>query len=140
MLNILLIHIQRLLPNAVTETTHVSLFSAFNKLLEEDHYKTNMVKTYAKRLKIPLKALNRSVKEYTGLGAAEYIHSKTMIEAKRLLIYTKMHANEIAYTLGFEDSSYFSRFFRHRAGMSPLEFRRNVYQSVTLDLTPKNTI
>jgi len=133
MLNVLLINIQRLLPNTVNETAHVSLFSALNKLLEEDHYKTDMVKTYAKRLKTPIKALNRSVKEYTGLSVAEYIHSKTMIEAKRLLIYTKLHANEIAYALGFEDTSYFSRFFRRKAGMSPLEFRKNVYHSLKID-------
>jgi AraC family transcriptional activator of pobA len=46
------------------------------------------------------------------------------MEAKRLLIYTDLTSAEVAYSLGFEDPSYFVRFFRRETGAAPIRFRR----------------
>lgn len=77
-----------------------------------------------KNSKISLKVLNQAVKEYTGIPCGEYIRSKTIIEAKRLLSYTGMNSNEIATNLGFEDAAYFSRFFKRETGFTPIVFRK----------------
>jgi len=47
-----------------------------------------------------------------------------MQEAKRRLAYTQEPASQIAYRLGFEDPSYFSKVFRTHAGVSPSQYRR----------------
>jgi len=125
LLKLLLIKIQRLLPDVVNEATHTSLFSTLNKAMEENHFKVATPSDYAKKLKIPIKTLHTTVKEYTGLSCGEYIRSKTIIEAKRLLSYTAMNANEIAFTLGFDDAAYFSRYFKRETGFSPVLFRKH---------------
>jgi len=125
LLKLLLIKIQRLLPNIVNETTHTTLFATLNRAMEENHFKVATPNDYAKQLKIPIKTLHTTVKEYTGLSCGEYIRSKTIIEAKRLLSYTAMNANEIAFSLGFDDAAYFSRYFKRETGFSPVLFRKH---------------
>ena len=44
-------------------------------------------------------------------------------ESKRLLRYSSHTINDIGYQLGFTDPSYFSRFFRKQAGITPKGFR-----------------
>lgn len=124
LLKLFLIQVQRLLPDVVNETAQTTLFGTLNTLLEENHYKINTPMYYAKKLKVSIKTLNLAVKEYTGIPCGEYVRSKTIIEAKRLLCYTSMNANEIATQLGFEDAAYFSRFFKRETGFSPIHFRK----------------
>ena len=124
LLKLFLIQVQRLLPNVVNEHTQTTIFGSLNTLLEINNYKIQTPAFYAKKLKISLKVLNHAVKEYTGIPCGEYIRSKTVIEAKRLLCYTGMNSNEIAATLGFEDAAYFSRFFKRETGLTPILFRK----------------
>jgi AraC-like DNA-binding protein len=124
LLKLFLIQVQRLLPNVVNEHTHTTIFGSLNTLLETNNYKIQTPAFYAKKLKISLKVLNQAVKEYTGIPCGEYIRSKTIIEAKRLLSYTGMNSNEIATNLGFEDAAYFSRFFKRETGFTPIVFRK----------------
>lgn len=125
LLKLLLIKIQRLLPEVINKPMQTTLFSSLNALMEQNGFKLIPPNEYAKELKISMKTLHATVKEYTGLACGEYIRSKTIIEAKRLLSYTALSAKEIAYKLGFNDTAYFSRFFKRETTLSPLDFRRN---------------
>ena len=58
------------------------------------------------------------------MNASSYIASFAMLIAKRELAYTDRTAQEIAYELGYEDYTYFSRQFRKQTGMSPRAFRQ----------------
>lgn len=49
-------------------------------------------------------------------------------EAKRILYYTDLHIREIAYELGFEDHTFFSRFFMKHTSTTPLLFRNKFRQ------------
>lgn len=124
LLKLLLISIQRICPEVANSKTQTTLFSTLNQLLEKDHYRIAHPAEYAKRLKVPLKILNVTVKEFTGITCGEYIRSKTLTEAKRLFLYTTKNSNEIAYELGFVDAAYFSRFFKRETGISPISFRK----------------
>ncbi|MDD3344432.1 MAG: helix-turn-helix domain-containing protein [Sulfurospirillaceae bacterium] len=124
LLKILLITIQRFSPQIINSMPQTNLFSALNQLLEKHHYKIAQPSEYAKYLKVPIKVLNHVVKEFSGMACGEYIRSKTLVEAKRLLLYTDKNANEIAYELGFVDTAYFSRFFKRETGVSPISFRK----------------
>lgn len=124
LLKLLLINVQRLLPNIVNEPIQTSHFSSLNQLMENNNHKIATPSEYAKKLRIPIKVLNHVVKEYTGLPCGDYIRSKTIIEAKRLLSYTNMNAGEICAQLGFVDTAYFSRFFKRETGLTPLAYRK----------------
>jgi AraC family transcriptional activator of pobA len=78
---------------------------------------------YSTRLNVSQSYLNESVKRITGFSISYWIQQEILLEAKRLLYYSELNVKQIAYELGYEDPSYFSRFFRRAAGMSALEFR-----------------
>jgi len=86
---------------------------------------------YAALLKVTPNHLNDTVREQTGQPAGEIIRQRRLLDAKRLLLHSDMSVSEIGYHLGFEDPSYFSRFFRRYEGQAPAEFRaaiREKYQ------------
>jgi AraC family transcriptional regulator, transcriptional activator of pobA len=78
---------------------------------------------YSARLNVSQSYLNESVKQMTGFPISYWIQHEVLLEAKRLLYYTEFNVKQISYELGYEDPSYFSRFFRKAAGMSALAFR-----------------
>jgi AraC family transcriptional regulator, transcriptional activator of pobA len=67
--------------------------------------------------------LSRLCKAETGMTAQGYFLAQKMREACRLLVYTGMSAQQIAYHLGFDDPSYFSRVFRRFYRLSPSAYR-----------------
>ena len=78
---------------------------------------------YAGRLGLTATHLNRICREHLGDTALGLIHQRTILEAKRYLTFTSLSAKEIALALGFEDPSYFARFFKTQTGSPPLAFR-----------------
>lgn len=63
------------------------------------------------------------VKKETGNSAQEYIQTKMMDIAKRMLVDSAKSISEIAYTLGYQYPQYFSRAFKKMVGCSPNEYR-----------------
>ncbi|MEM8863761.1 MAG: helix-turn-helix transcriptional regulator, partial [Chloroflexota bacterium] len=53
----------------------------------------------------------------------QLIRQEVVLEAKRLFQHTDLTATEISYRLGFNDASYFGRFFKREVGVSPGKFR-----------------
>jgi AraC-like DNA-binding protein len=79
---------------------------------------------YAKELNYSLSHLNESVRNVTGFPVSYWIHQQVVLEAKRLLYYTDMDVKEIAFSLGYEGHTYFTRLFSKVAGVPPGAFRR----------------
>lgn len=52
-----------------------------------------------------------------------YVNRRRMEKAQLQLLATDMSVKEIAYSLGFADSSYFSRLFRKHTGCTPAAYR-----------------
>tara|TARA_R110000823_G_C15949824_1_gene501512 strand:- start:211 stop:1128 length:918 start_codon:yes stop_codon:yes gene_type:complete len=100
------------------------LFVEFRDLVEENYGRVSQVKEYACMLHITPIKLNRICVKFSGKNAGDYILDRIMLEAKRQLIFTSMSNKEIAFTLNYDDPSYFSRLFRKKTGMSPSEFRK----------------
>jgi len=59
----------------------------------------------------------------TGQNTQQYIHDKLIEKAKEKLSTTEMSVSEIAYELGFEHPQSFSKLFKTKTNLSPLEFR-----------------
>jgi len=73
--------------------------------------------------------LNNSVKSVTGQTPGRLIRQETVMEAKRLFVYMEMTAAEVGYKLGFNDPSYFSRFFQRETGVSTMKFRHRLSEN-----------
>jgi AraC family transcriptional activator of pobA len=67
--------------------------------------------------------LNAACRRVAGCSTLHLLHAAQLAEAKRALLYTEQPISEIAYSLGFEDPAYFSRFFSRRTGRTPSAFR-----------------
>ncbi|MDG3581219.1 helix-turn-helix domain-containing protein [Galbibacter pacificus] len=67
--------------------------------------------------------LSTLLKGLTGQNTQQHIHNRLIEKAKEKLSTTAMSVSEIAYELGFEYSQSFSKLFKNKTDMTPLEFR-----------------
>jgi len=81
------------------------------------------VADYATALGVTPGHLNALCRETLHTSAGAWLRARRVLEARRLLLYTDLTAAEIGHRLGFDDPSYFSRFFRRETGLSPTAFR-----------------
>ncbi|MHA3773421.1 helix-turn-helix domain-containing protein [Verrucomicrobiota bacterium sgz303538] len=102
------------------------LMREFRLAVETRFREFTSLSDYAALLKVTVNHLNDTVREQTGQSAGEIIRQRRLLDAKRLLLHSDMSVSEVGYHLGFEDPSYFSRFFRRYAGVSPAEFRAGI--------------
>ncbi|UOG73435.1 AraC family transcriptional regulator [Hymenobacter tibetensis] len=65
------------------------------------------------------------LKVLTGQNTQQYIHDKLIEKAKEKLSTTALSVSEIAYELGFEHPQSFSKLFKTKTSVSPLEFRQS---------------
>ncbi|WP_299289500.1 helix-turn-helix transcriptional regulator [uncultured Mucilaginibacter sp.] len=77
----------------------------------------------AQALNISPNYLSAMLKVLTGQSTQQHIHEKLIEKAKEKLSTTGLSISEIAYELGFEHSQSFSKLFKSKTNLSPLEFR-----------------
>ncbi|RNA61987.1 AraC family transcriptional regulator [Chryseobacterium nematophagum] len=76
------------------------------------------------QLNISPQYLRNVLKVLTGQSPQQHIHEKLIYKAKQKLSTTHLSVSEIAYDLGFEHSQSFSKLFKSKTDISPLEFRK----------------
>jgi len=69
--------------------------------------------------------LSDMLRSLTGQNAQQHIQNKIIEKAKEKLSTSNLSISEIAYELGFEYSQSFSRLFKAKTNLSPLEFRKS---------------
>ncbi|PHK33583.1 AraC family transcriptional regulator [Nostoc linckia z16] len=76
------------------------------------------------QLNVTSSYLSDMLRALTGMNAQQHIHNKLVEKAKEKLSLTSLTIAEIAFDLGFEHPQSFSRFFKMKAKVSPVEFRQ----------------
>lgn len=112
--------------NPIASTIDISgaeLIRGFKNLVEKNYKKEHSTSYYANLLHITADHLNRTVKGKIGKTAKEYIQSRIITEAKRLLYFTDLPSKEIGYDLGFNEPANFSAFFKKNTNSSPSSFK-----------------
>ena len=97
--------------------------SRFMELVERDATHRHRIADYAEELAVTPGHLSVLCTQYAGQRAKSLLHNVLVSRACRMLLYTDESAARVAASLGFEDPSYFSRFFRRETGQTPKEFR-----------------
>jgi len=113
------------------------LFGRFQRLLETHFTRCKSVAEYAAQLSVTANHLSVSIKKETGQPASEYISRRIVLEAKRLVALGDVPLKEVAYQLGFEDVSHFSKLFKRYTGTTFSDFKGQVraqYHCPALDL------
>lgn len=80
----------------------------------------------AERLNISPGYLSSLLKTLTGQNMQQHLHHKLIELAKEKLSTTNLTISEIAYELGFEHLQSFSKMFKTKTSLSPLEFRHSL--------------
>lgn len=75
---------------------------------------------------ISVRHLHRQFLNLTGVTISDYVEGQIVIRAKALLTGTPLAVRQIAQETGFEHANSFSRAFRRRTGMTPLQYRQQV--------------
>jgi len=83
------------------------------------------VKYISDALHISPSYLSGLLKVLTGQSTQQHIHATLIEKAKEKLSTTDLSVSEIAYELGFEHSQSFSKLFKTKTNLSPLEFRQS---------------
>lgn len=93
----------------------------FYQLLEL-HFTRNVgVQFYIEQLVTTEKKLAEITKKHTGLSPLQLIHTRILLEAKRMLLFEETTHKEMAYSLGFDSPASFSSFIKTKTGLSPSE-------------------
>ena len=83
------------------------------------------VQYLSEHLNISPSYLSDMLRSLTGQNTQQHIHNKLIEKAKEKLSATNLSISEIAYELGFEHSQSFSKLFKTKTTLSPLEFRQS---------------
>lgn len=100
-------------------------FDDFMDLLGKRVSTLKQVSQYADLMNLSTYQLNAIIKDAVGKSASAVISEQIILEAKRYLLATSNQVKDIADQLGYEDISYFIRFFKKHTGFTPEAFRKN---------------
>ena len=93
--------------------------------LVELHYRDNLsLDVFADMLGVTRAHLHEACVKALGRAPQQLVHERLHVEARMRLRETAQTIEQIAYSLGFRDPAYFSRFFSRRSGMSPGAYRK----------------
>lgn len=98
----------------------------FLTLVDEKYKEEHEVSHYAQQLNISAGYLGDTIKQQSGKSAIAHIQERIVLEAKRLIYFTEESMKEIAFSLGFEDASYFNRFFKRHTDFTPLAYKKHL--------------
>lgn len=91
----------------------------------KEHYRENLsINKIAQKINISPSYLTHLFKKHTGSSLTSYRENLRIESAKELLISSQVTITEVAFSLGWNDSNYFSLIFKKRTGLSPLTYRK----------------
>ena len=103
----------------LSSTRSEEYFRRFIKELTEHYMERQPVTFYAEQLCISSRYLTTIVRRVSGHTVTEWMN-----EAKQLLKYSELSVQEIAYKLNFPNQSFFGKYFKQHAGISPSAYRQ----------------
>ncbi|HEY0270331.1 MAG TPA: helix-turn-helix domain-containing protein [Sphingomonas sp.] len=100
-----------------------ALVARLRERIEERFRLREPVADYAAALGTSETVLRVACARVAGQAPAAMMDQRALLEARRSLLFSDLSVGEIAYSLGFDDPAYFSRFFARHVGRSPRRYR-----------------
>ncbi|MEO9869232.1 helix-turn-helix transcriptional regulator [Ekhidna sp.] len=99
---------------------------AFKKAIQENIHAFLSVDQFSEKIGVSPKKLTSISKKYLDDTPLNVIHARKILEAKRQLSNTNTSIKELAYSLGFDQPTYFTKYFKKHTGLTPKEFTNQV--------------
>jgi len=106
-------------------TRSEEIVEEFSKLLMQHHQEERNASFYSNKLCISTQYLSRTLKSVTGRSVNLWITEAVILEAKILLKSSNLTVLQISEELNFSTPSFFIRYFKQYAGITPLKYREN---------------
>ena len=101
------------------------------------HLDANLsLKTLAAQCYISPSYLSNVFKQETGQTLTDYISSRRMEQAARLLLTTNARVAAVAEKVGILDVNYFTKMFKNATGETPTHYRRSKRAQASLEVAP----
>lgn len=97
----------------------------FINLINVNYRKGLIVADYAQLLNMSSRSLSDITSQQLNKTPSQMIQERIILEAQRLLMYSSLNISQVAYSLGFDDASYFVKYFKKYVGVSPSEFKKS---------------
>lgn len=106
------------------------LLTNFDDILDKyftdlSNIKLPTVEKLASELNVSSSYLSDMLRSLTGQNTQQHIHNKLIERAKEILTTTNLTVSEIAYQLGFEYPQSFSKLFKSKTNLTPIEYRHS---------------
>ncbi|MBR7927611.1 helix-turn-helix transcriptional regulator [Aerococcaceae bacterium zg-ZUI334] len=109
----------------VIEENDVQISDKVDNFIEQEFMNQITISQIAQQFNMNKEYLMRVYKKEKSMTIHDKITIRRIQEAKKLLQYTHLSILEIAMSIGFSTSQYFSTTFKKMCGFSPTEYRKN---------------
>lgn len=92
--------------------------------IAENYEQESPVAAMARLSAMSERSFKRRFARATGMSPLDYVQTLRLEEAKQMLETTDESIESVAMQVGYEDSSFFSRLFRRRVGITPAQYRK----------------
>jgi AraC-like DNA-binding protein len=107
-------------------TSDFSKLVKFKQLIIYNIDQQLSIQEFAKQLGVTSKKLTSLSKKHTSLTPASLIKELKLLEAKRMLSNQNISIKEVAYSLGFNQPTYFTKFFKKDTKITPKQFQEQL--------------
>lgn len=101
-----------------------ALVTAVENFVDRNLDKPIQLKDIAQAVFVSSYHLSRSFKSLTGQSIVNFIQEQRLAKAEELLALSELSIAEVAELVGFNDSAYFATCFKHKIGISPMQYRK----------------
>lgn len=109
---------------AAVPSRRANLVARLRDRIEHRFRLRESIADYAEALGVSESNLRAACMQTASISPTQILDARALLEARRALLYSNMTIGQIAYSIGFSDPAYFSRFFTRHSGESPKDYRR----------------
>ncbi len=116
----------------ITQDKHVKMHAWLRQVLGSIDENPDHVPTVEELVTMSNRSaehVSRSFRRYLGMTPSMYLNRKRLQQACRLLTHTDLPLLDVCYSVGFENASYFFRWFKSIYGMTPRSYRLKHWQN-----------
>ena len=106
-----------------SKNINLKIYQAYLLLIEDNYRIEHRISAYVSKLNTNKRKLASICQHYQSKTPKQILNERLMLEARRLLLFTSKSSKEIAYSLGYNDPAYFSRFFKKYYGISANKYK-----------------
>jgi AraC family transcriptional activator of pobA len=100
------------------------------QLIDKNFMKLKKPADYANLMHLSPAYLNNLCKKHLGKTLSDLINGRIVLEGKRLFAYTDLNVAQVSNKLRFSEPSYFIRFFKKNAGITPEQFKESAIRAI----------